>query len=184
MGKNQADESKPMNHREEKREPNKKLAAVCGLYCEACSIYIATHEDSGRLKKLAAAFKITEEEAKCYGCRSDKRLPYCTECRMFACAEKKEIDFCSLCDEYPCSELKRFQSERPHRIELWENLDRIRLTGYQQWLKEMQQHYACPSCRTLNSAYDTKCRKCAKEPSCAYVSKHKDAIVKFYKTRK
>ncbi len=172
-----------MNHNEEKkREPDKKHAAVCGLYCEACSIYIATQEDPERLEKLAAAFKITSEDAKCFGCRSDKRLPYCAECRMFECAAQKGIDFCSLCDDYPCSELKRFQSERPHRIELWENLDRIRTAGYEQWLKEMRQHYACPSCRTLNSAYDTRCRKCSEEPSCAYVAKHKDKIKTFFKT--
>jgi len=171
------------NTKDKTREPDKKMAAVCGLYCDACSIYIATKEDPERLKKLAAAFEITPEEAKCYGCRSDKRLSYCAECRMFACAAKKGIDFCGLCDEYPCSELKQFKSERPHRIELWENLDRIRAAGYQQWLKEIRQHYTCPTCRTLNSAYDTTCRKCGKEPSCAYVAKHKDAINTFMESR-
>ena len=169
-----------MNQQEDKRAPEKKHAAVCGLYCEACSIYIATHEDPARLKKLAESFKITEKEARCHGCRSAKRLPYCADCRMFACAAQKGIDFCSLCDEYPCNELKRFKSERQHRIELWENLDRIRVAGYQQWLKEMRQHYACPACRTLNSAYDAKCRKCGKEPSCEYVAKHRDTIDSFF----
>jgi hypothetical protein len=36
------------------QELDKKLAAVCGLYCEACSWFIATNEDHERLKRLAA----------------------------------------------------------------------------------------------------------------------------------
>jgi hypothetical protein len=31
-------------------ETGKNLAAVCGLYCEACSLFIATKEDPERLK--------------------------------------------------------------------------------------------------------------------------------------
>ena len=42
-------------------EIDKKLAAVCGLYCEACSLFIATAEEPERLKKLAAEFKCSEE---------------------------------------------------------------------------------------------------------------------------
>jgi hypothetical protein len=36
------------------KELDKKLAAVCGLYCGACSWFIATAEDPERLKRLAA----------------------------------------------------------------------------------------------------------------------------------
>ena len=35
------------------KKPDKTLAAVCGLYCEACSLYIATKEDPARLTALA-----------------------------------------------------------------------------------------------------------------------------------
>jgi len=155
---------------------DKNLAAVCGLYCEACTLFIAAKEDPERLKRLAAQFQISEEATKCYGCRSDKRLPYCQKCKMFACAAEKGIDFCSECTDYPCNDLKLFQSERPHRIELWDNLERIKAIGYQQWLKEIRKHYTCPQCSTINSAYDLKCRKCGEEPSCDYVEKHKQEI--------
>ena len=106
-------------------ESDKIFAAVCGLYCEACSWFIATNEDRERLKRLANQLHFSEEESKCYGCRSDKRLPYCEKCMMSACATERGIDFCSECDEYPCDELKRFQSAMPHRIELWVNLDAL-----------------------------------------------------------
>ena len=155
---------------------DKKFAAVCGLYCEACRWYIATTEEPERLKRLAAERHYTEEEGRCYGCRSAKRLRYCAECKMSACAAERGIDFCSECQEYPCDDLKEFQSAMPHRIELWDNLERIKSVGYEQWLKEISENYTCPACQTLNSTYDLKCRKCGKDPSCSYVEKHREAI--------
>ena len=165
------------------RELDKRLAAVCGLYCEACSWFIATTEDPERLKRLAAQLNWSEEESKGYGCRSEKRLPYCEKCKMFACADERGIDFCSECEEYPCDELKQFQSAMPHRIELWANLDRIKSVGYKQWLKEIRKHYTCPRCQTLNSTYDLKCRKCGEDPSCSYVAKHRQEIEQYLKNR-
>ncbi len=163
-------------------ESDKKLAAVCGLYCQACSLFIATQEDPERLKGIAARYQVSEEAARCYGCRSDKRGPYCAECRMRVCAARWGIDFCIACPEYPCDHLIQFQSERPHRIELREDLERIGAVGYSMWLREIGDNYTCPRCGTMNSAYDLKCRKCGEEPSCAYVAKHKEQIERFLKT--
>ena len=163
-------------------ELDERLAAVCGLYCGACTLFIATKEDPARLKGLAARFQLSEEAVKCYGCRSDKRGPYCEKCKMFACAAERGIEFCVDCMEYPCDELKQFQSERPHRIELWEDLERIKAIGYKRWLKEVRENYACFQCRSINSAYDLKCRKCGEEPSCGYVAKHRQIIEQFLKS--
>ncbi len=159
--------------------PDKKLAAVCGLYCGACTLFIATAEDPERLSRLAALFRISEEAAACYGCRSDKRFPHCESCRMSACAADRGIDFCGECAEYPCGELKEFQAQRPHRIELWADLERIGTVGWEQWLRESEERYACPQCGTVNSAYDLKCRNRGGEPSCAYVGTHREAIEDF-----
>ena len=157
-------------------ETDKELAAVCGLFCEACTLFIATMEDPIRLKKLSTQFQLSEEAIKCYGCRSDKRGPYCERCKMFSCAVERGIDFCIECEDYPCSDLKQFQSKRPHRIELWDDLEQIKAMGYERWLKNIRTNYACPQCQTINSAYDLKCRKCGHEPSCEYVAKHRPAI--------
>ncbi len=158
-----------------------KLAAVCGLYCEACTLFIATKEDPARLRELAARFQLSEDAIKCYGCRSSKRGPYCETCKMFSCAAERGIDFCVECNEYPCPELKKFQSERPHRIELWDDLEQIKDMGYEHWLKNICGNYSCPRCQTINSAYDLKCRKCGEEPSCDFVAKHKLAIEQILK---
>jgi hypothetical protein len=165
------------------RESDKKMAAVCGLYCEGCTWFIGTTEDPKRLKKLAIQRNWSEDESKCYGCRSEKRLPFCGECKMFACAAERGIDFCSECEEYACNDLKQFQSAMPHRIELWGNLERIRSGGYEHWLRAVRGNYTCPHCQTVNSAYDLKCRKCGEEPSCKYVAKHRQEIEQYLKNR-
>jgi len=162
---------------------DKRMAAVCGLYCEACRWFISTTEDPERLKRLSAERKWSVEESKCFGCRSDKRLPYCENCRMFTCANERGVDFCCECEEYPCNDLSQFQTAMPHRIELWDNLERINSVGYKQWLNEIRRHYTCPRCHTLNSTYDLQCRKCGEEPSCNYVAIHKQEIEEYLKTR-
>ncbi|HKZ56796.1 MAG TPA: DUF3795 domain-containing protein [Thermodesulfovibrionales bacterium] len=164
--------------------PDKRLAAVCGLFCPACSVFIGTKEDPERLKVIAKRLQRSVEELECHGCRSEKRCFYCGSCKETRCAAEKGIDFCGECTEYPCEELRIFQTEMPHRIELWKSQERIKEIGYEKWYKEMIEHYSCPTCRTLNSAYDMACRKCGTTPSCAYVSLHKDEIIQYLDKRK
>lgn len=165
-------------------EIDKKLTAVCGLFCPACSIYIGTHEDPKRLEALSQRTQRPVEELHCQGCRAEQRCYYCEGlCKMFKCAADKGIDFCGACSEYPCQDLKTFQGEMPHRIELWEAQERIREVGYEKWSAEMNDHYSCPKCGAINSAYDLKCRRCGEMPSCGYVSRHKKEIEEFLANR-
>lgn len=160
-------------------QPDKRLAAVCGLFCAACKIYIASTEEPEQLKSMAARWGITEEQMLCHGCRAEKRTPYCESCTLAKCADEKGLDFCGACDDYPCEDLKTFQAARPHRCELWEAQARIQEAGYEQWYAEMAEHYACPSCGALNSAYDRVCRRCGAEPGSAYYERHRDTIEEF-----
>lgn len=158
--------------------PNKTLCAVCGLFCPACTVYIATQEDPERLKAMAARFGMPPEELACDGCRSSRLGFFCrTRCKPIKCAAGKGLDFCGSCDEYPCEELKDFQSKMPHRKELWNSQQRIKEAGWEKWFEEMTELYSC-SCGAINSAYDIKCRKCGAEPSCKYVSAYNDDIIK------
>ena len=157
---------------------DKKLAAVCGLFCPACTVYIGTMEEPARLEVLARRMKHTAEELQCHGCRSENRCFFCNSiCTMSKCAADKGVDSCGQCKEYPCADLRSFQAAMPHRIELWKSQERIRTAGYETWLAEMVEHYSCPKCGTINSAYDLKCRKCSEDPSCAYVRLHKNEIM-------
>lgn len=155
------------------------MAAVCGLFCPACNVFIGTREDPERLNVTARRIQRPVEELQCNGCRSEMRCFYCeSKCIMAKCAATKGVDFCGECAEYPCSDLKAFQAEMPHRIELWKSQARIREVGFEKWYAEMIGHFSCPTCHTLNSAYDIACRKCGTTPSCAYVRLHKDEIMR------
>lgn len=164
---------------------DKKLAAVCGLFCPACHVFIGAKEDPERLKIMAQRTQRHVEELLCHGCRSEKRCFYCeSKCIMAKCASVKGVDFCGECADYPCTDLKTFQAEMPHRIELWKSQSRIKEVGYEKWYAEMIEHYSCQKCGALNSAYDMACRKCGSTPSCAYVSLHKDEIMRHMAKRK
>lgn len=153
------------------------VAAVCGLFCEACTIFIGSHEDPTRLAAFAARQGWSVDDAYCDGCRAEKRTSYCRDCDLFACAERRGHAFCGECDDYPCSELESFRAERPHRAEIFENLARIGEVGAESWLAEARERYACPACGTLNSAYDLKCRACGHDPANQFVAAHREAIV-------
>ncbi len=131
------------------------LAAVCGLYCEACSLYIATNEDPARLTALAKTFRLPEEEMRCYGCRSETRGPYCKTCEMFVYAAERGIDFYSKCDEYSCDTLKAFQAEQPHRAELWEDLERIAKSGTRTSSGLVKSPRLCPHLFSVQSKKQT-----------------------------
>jgi len=157
----------------------KQHAAVCGLYCPSCTVFIATQEDPKRLEALANLMGITSEEIRCNGCRSDKRIPYCDTCKIYPCAEQKGIEFCGECDEYPCTEIKEFQAAGAHRFELWESQELLVKLGYDKWMEEMLNYYSCPKCSIINSAYDSKCRSCNNQPSNKYTEKYGKEIIKF-----
>jgi Protein of unknown function (DUF3795) len=93
--------------------PDKKLPAVCGLFCPACTLFIGTAENEPqRLKAVADVYGTTSDVWECNGCCSEKRRYFCkNECKMVECAAEKGIDFCVECDRYPCDEL--LLSSRP-----------------------------------------------------------------------
>ena len=158
-------------------EPTKMTSAVCGLFCPSCTLFIATKEEPERLKRLAVNLNQTLEESHCEGCRSKNKTTYCQNCKMIECTRQKGIEFCGECEEYPCEEIKTFQALKPHRLDLWQSQQRIKEVGYKQWYEEMAEHYSCPECQAINSAYDIVCRKCGNTPSCSYVEINKEAIL-------
>lgn len=159
------------------RPPVPLTAAVCGLCCDVCSIFIGSHDDPERLAAFAARHGWTVEEAYCEGCRADGCMSYCRDCHLFACAERRGYAFCGKCEDYPCAELDGFRREKPHRAEIFENLKRIEEVGAVAWLAEVKDRYRCLECGTLNSAYDLRCRTCGHEPGNVFSAAHREEIV-------
>jgi len=163
--------------------PNKEqpvLAAVCGLYCGGCAVYIATeNNDVEKLQHFAEMFGTDVEDVKCEGCRSGRVTGFCRNCEMVKCAKSKGVNSCGECTEVPCELFATFQVSKPHRKDIYKDFARIAEVGAHEWVLEMRKRYSCPSCGYPNSAYDLKCRRCGHEPSNAYVAEHMDEIKKY-----
>ena len=156
----------------------RKFAAVCGLFCPGCTIYIGSTEEPDRLARTAGRFNVSIEEARCYGCRSDVNSFYCQACEIKKCADERGVEFCAFCEDYPCTMLKEFQAQLPHRAELFEDGERVREVGFDQWFEEVRARYTCPECSTINSAYDLSCRKCGNDPGSPFAERHREKITK------
>lgn len=157
-----------------------KNAAVCGIFCPSCAVYYATQEnDTEKLTNLGKRFGLQLEDMYCDGCRSERKMKYCSECCFIKCADEKQVSFCGECAEYPCEELKKFQVQMPHRAELWKNQDAIKNQGWEKWYSDMREYYACTSCETINGAYDIKCRVCSQTPSNEFVKNNQETIISY-----
>jgi hypothetical protein len=165
-------------HSENHTATGKNLAAVCGLYCGSCGIYLATQEnDSEKLLQYAIVLNQSFDETLCDGCRAGRKSAHCTiMCLFIKCTFEKGIEFCGTCQQFPCKGLADFQLKMPHRIEILESQNRLKEIGLEQWLIEMKENYSCPQCNTVNSAYDLACRKCGYSPGCKFIMRHKKLI--------
>ncbi len=162
---------------EQTPEYDKRHASVCGLFCPACPVFMA-HNRSPELKpRLAEMMGISPEEVKCEGCRSTNRFALCKQwCTFDKCALERGVDFCGQCDEFPCAQYKAFQLEKPHRIEMYEDQQRLGQVDVDVWLEEKTGQFSCPECGNLNSFYMLQCPECGNTPACAFVEKHMDKL--------
>lgn len=159
----------------------KELVSECGLYCGACGIYIATQEnDNDKILQYALVLNQSYDDTLCIGCAAERKSLHCSRmCTFIDCKKRKEVAFCSDCKEFPCQALIEFKSKMPHRAEIIDSIKRMKDIGIEKWLIEMKEYFYCPQCKTVNSAYHITCRKCGFNPSCKFVSRHKDMIEQY-----
>ncbi len=145
------------------------LVAVCGLYCGACPMYLATQsKDEQKLQALLKQFstgpmKLTMEDILCDGCLGNGRVAsFCRRCAIRACPkDKSNVTLCSDCPDFPCSRITDFNNDgMTHHAEVLDNLRRIREIGIQEWAKYEEERWECPGCRLPMSWYDVKCSGC------------------------
>ncbi len=137
--------------------------AYCGLYCEACPVYIATQNNT--LNSLSQKIDLPVQEIACHGCKSDTNFQWCRICNLKKCAREKNIEFCIECSDYPCQDLTNFKEETkyPYHCEVFDNLEEIKNLGKEKWLKNQQKRWSCQNCGSLFSYYDLKCPECSQE---------------------
>jgi hypothetical protein len=166
ISKNIDDQSKKV---QETGTGKENLVAVCGLYCGACPMYIATQtndeqKQSALLKQFSSGpMKFKMEDLLCDGCIGNGRVAsFCRSCPIRSCpADKQNVARCSDCPDFPCSRISNFNNDGMlHHAEVLQNLRQIREMGIQKWAKYEEERWRCPQCRMPMSWYDSKCSKC------------------------
>ena len=147
-----------------------KLVAVCGLYCGACPMYIATQSnDKKKQETLLKQFssgprKLKMEDLLCDGCLGNGRVAsFCSTCAIRACPNDKQgVTRCSDCQDFPCSRITEFNNDgMPHHGEVLNNLGQIQKMGIKKWAKYDEERWQCPECNSPMSWYEGKCSNCS-----------------------
>ena len=162
--------------------PDKQSAAVCGLLCKSCGIYIATEQNNREaLSRIAVRLNIPFDKVRCSGCRGDLLSAHCESCYFRECSVKRGIEFCSQCSDFPCEKLSDFQTKMPHRVDLFRSLERIKEAGWERWYVEAVEKHTCTKCNCLNGWYDLSCKGCGNTPSTPFASENFDKLSTFGK---
>jgi hypothetical protein len=155
------------------------LVSACGLYCGACEMYRACHDNNeSKLEYLAEGFssrgfKVTAEELKCDGCLVEGRhAVWCRDCKMRICARHAPGEpWCSSsCPDFPCKTLTDFANMGvTHHLEIIDNLRRLEKVGIKKHARQEEKRWRCPQCQTPLAWYDQSCHKCgARRPEYLY----------------
>jgi hypothetical protein len=145
------------------------LVAVCGLYCGACEMFRAEHDDNEQksqeiLRQFnARGGKLVRSQLQCDGRLGQGRLtPWCSQCAIRLCPTKKSgVTRCSDCTDFPCSSISDFSNDgMQHHTEVLENSRCIRKMGMEKWVKYEEDRWNCPACQTALAWYDTACPHC------------------------
>jgi len=143
-------------------------AAPCGLYCGACSIYVAGRRgDSKRLEQIAKGMAqylcqpVEVEDLACEGCLSDVIALQCRDCVLRACAFGKGLIHCAQCSDFPCQQIIAFNNDgMPHHSEVLNNIRRQRVIGIDAWIEEQEKRWRCPHCGCEVEWYASQCPDC------------------------
>jgi len=145
------------------------LAAPCGLYCGACSAYVASRRgDAERLQELServARYRgqnVDVKDLACDGCLSSEVIAvYCRQCVLRACAFEKGLTHCAQCSDSPCQRITDFNNDGiRHHSEVLGNIRRQREIGIDAWIKEQEARWRCPQCGCAIDWYARRCPDC------------------------
>ncbi len=145
-----------------------ELVAVCGLYCGACRLYRAWHDNlAERLEemrqRMSSRGQVTLDDLHCDGCLAQGHLaPYCQECKIRLCAANKPgVTRCSDCPDFPCSLITDFNNDgMRHHAEVLQNVRHQREIGVDEWLQEQYERWRCAFCGISLDWYARSCFRC------------------------
>ena len=143
---------------------NENLVAPCGLYCGACSAYLAARE--GNEQRFAAGSgskKPATGSMQCDGCLGGGQLAaHASQCAIRECAiAKSKTRRCSECPDFPCDRITNFNNSGfLHHSEVLDNLRKLQAMGIKDWTNHEIDRWRCSKCPTMLSWYDAECPSC------------------------
>ena len=126
---------------------NKSLVAPCGINCGVCMRYL-------------------REKNKCPGCRADdtNKLITCIRCKIKNCEffRNENADFCFECPDFPCDKMEHIDKRYRNRYNtsLIENLEDIKNSGINKFLKNENEKWTCSRCGGIISIHKGYCSNC------------------------
>jgi len=128
------------------------LIAPCGMNCSLCIAYQFMVKD---LNKQGF------HKTYCPGCIP--RGKNCThmgeQCELLG---KGRVRFCFECKDYPCQRLKSIDQRyrTKYHMSMIENLELIRASGVEKFLKEEERKWRCPECGEMICCHNGLCMHC------------------------
>ncbi|MBN2232210.1 MAG: DUF3795 domain-containing protein [Deltaproteobacteria bacterium] len=151
--------------------------APCGLYCGVCAILIADREDNQKFKEalvklyrggvvgkgtLPGSENLTVDDIRCDGCLAEERFLHCRQCAIRDCVEAKGYAGCHECRDFPCEHIETFPMTVGKKVML-RAIPHWRAVGTEQWVRDEETRYVCPSCGNRVFRGATRCNRCKAE---------------------
>ena len=145
-------------------EVKNELLAPCGLWCGACSIYIAHENNNLKFKeKLLPVYKAYAkdlDDIACTGCLSEGTVfPVCKVCAIKKCCKDKDIKGCYQCEEFPCKFIDNFPIPVGKKVIL-RSVPFWRQHGTEKYVEAEKNRYHCPEYGNQLFRGAKRCNKC------------------------
>ncbi len=144
--------------------PGKELVGRCGLYCGACSIYIAERFSPSMRERIAAGAKCLPEQVRCNGCGALTPECWGNGCKIVICTNERGHGSCHECEEFTSDTCEKFgrisKGYLEEGVDLKDNLRRISSGATDVWLDENRKRFTCPSCGAALTVHNDECPQC------------------------
>ncbi|MGE5654768.1 MAG: DUF3795 domain-containing protein [Bacillota bacterium] len=140
------------------------LVGKCGLYCGACTIYVAGHDSEEWRNKIARKHNCSPDQVRCNGCGDLTSACWGNGCKVVLCTRAKGYTYCHECPDYENGACERFEalakSYAEVGVDLRSNLHKIKSGMVEEWLAESAERFKCPTCGRSTSVWFTECHHC------------------------
>lgn len=124
---------------------NSNMFAPCGMNCKVC-------------------YRHLKEKKPCHGCMNgnEHKAAHCTDCKIVSCTNEKGITYCYECSDFPCVLINNLEKSyiKRYGVSLIKNSLQVKEEGFDRFMKNELNKWACDSCDGIVSLHDKECSEC------------------------